>query len=502
MSIKKIFAVDFGASGGKCFAGIFENETFRMEEVHRFPHDGVSFFIPDENGNQVNRDYWDVVKLYDNIIEGLHNFKREYGDQIDSIGVDTWGADGQFITKDGDFLGKVYCYRDHRLDNMIDEVKAKVDPKTVYSITGIHFQPFNLSNQLLWFVENRKYLLDISESFLPISSIFYYYLGNVKMVDSSWASITQLMDSKTKQWSDVMFDKLGIPIEKMPKIVEPGTVVGELSDGIVNLVGLKSVPKLVATASHDTASAFASAPIDNPDESLIISSGTWSLVGKLIPEPITTQAAADAGLSNEGGIGNVRFLRNCMGTWILQELRRVWAIQDGEETGWDIIEQQVNDAPEFSAFIDPDDTIFYNPKNMEEAIFEFCKKTEQKVPETRGTTARVIYESLALKYKYVNEMISKVSNTTTKQVNIVGGGSKDRTLNQFTADCFGLPVIAGPGDGTAVGNIMSQALGIGIIDNILDAQKYIRQAFEIKEFQPCNSAKWEPAYEQFKTIIQ
>lgn len=495
--MKKIFAIDFGASGGKCFVGLFDGEDFRMEEVHRFPHDGVSFFIPDANGGQRSRDYWDIVKLYDNIIEGLHAFKREYGDEIDSIGVDTWGADGQFITKDGDLLGLVYCYRDHRLDSMIEEVKSKVDPETVYSITGIHFQPFNLSNQLLWFVENRPYLLDVAASFLPISSIFYYLLGNVKMVDSSWASITQLMDSHTKEWSELMFNELGLPIEMMPAIVEPGTVVGELSDGIVELVGLKNKPSLVATASHDTASAFASAPIDDPDESLIISSGTWSLVGKLIPEPITTAEAAAEGLSNEGGIGNVRFLRNCMGTWILQELRRAWAIEDGEETSWKVIEQLVNDAPEFFAFIDPDDPSFYNPKNMEDAILSFCSRTGQNVPEDRGTTARIVYESLALKYRNVNERISKVSRTVTKQINIVGGGSRDVTLNQFTADCSGLPVVAGPVDGTAVGNIMSQALGIGILDSILDAQKYIRQAFDIKVFQPFGTGKWDKAYERF-----
>jgi len=407
MNTKRLFAIDLGASEGKCFAGIFENGSFSMQEIHRFSHEGISFYIADKSGKVCERSHWDDVLLYREIITGLQTYRRDVSDTLDSIGIDTWGADGHFVSEDGEMLGKIYCYRDHRLDDMIEAVKARIDARRVYEITGIHFQPFNVSNQLRWFVTNRKDLLRPSCLFLPIPTVFYYYLGGVRQVDSSWASVTQLMDAKEKKWSTEILEKLEIPIEVMPEIVEPGTVVGELLDPLADLIGINRA-KLVAVASHDTASAFAAAPVENTDEALIISSGTWSLVGKLVPEPITSEEAMAANISNEGGIGNIRFLKNCMGTWLAQELRRVWRIVDGREMDWNEITRLAESASAFRVFIDPDDQRFYNPANMEVAIAEFCTKTGQPVPEDRGVYLRAVYESLALKYRMVNKQICDV----------------------------------------------------------------------------------------------
>jgi len=471
-----------------------------MEEVHRFPHEGVSFYLPDKDGDIVERAHWDDVHLYHNIVLGLAKYAREIAPTLDSVGIDTWGADGCFVNADGEMLGKIYCYRDHRLDNMAEIVKAKVGARRAYEITGIHFQPFNLSNQLHWFVTQRRDLLRPGCFYLPIPSVFYYYLGGVKKVDSSWASVTQLMDAKTGAWSEEILEKLEIPREILPEIVAPGTVVGQLHAELAEAVGLNRAA-LIAVAAHDTASAFAAAPISDPAESLIISSGTWSLVGKIVPEPVTSEEAMAANISNEGGIGNTRFLKNCMGTWILQELRRVWRSEDGSEMSWDEITSIAEAARPFSTFIDPDDAGFYNPANMQTAIEDFCRRTGQPVPGGRGELLRMCYESLALKYRHVNEQICGVSGTKTSSVNIVGGGSKDELLNRFAADALGLPVLAGPEEATAAGNFMVQAVGLGLLGSMKDAMPIIRQAFPIREYAPGDTAAWDGAYERFLKIV-
>ncbi len=499
MSVKRVFAIDLGASGGKCFAGTFADGRFTLEEIHRFAHGGSSLFVADQAGQETERSYWDDLLIYQNIVTGLQAYRRNVSDTLDAIGVDTWGADGQFISPDGDMLGKMYCYRDHRLDNMIAEVQKRIPARRIYGITGIHFQPFNVSNQLLWFMQNRRYLLRPGCCYLPVPSLFNYYLGGVKVVDSSWASVTQCMDAKTREWSPAMLKALKVPAEMLPPIVAPGTVIGRLLKPLAKSVGLNQA-KLIAVGSHDTASAFAAAPVSDPAEALIISSGTWSLVGKLIPEPITSDDAMAANISNEGGIGNIRFLKNCMGTWLVQELRRMWTVTDGREPSWDDLNLATAAAQSFTAFIDPDDKSFYNPANMEAAIVAFCKRTKQPVPQERGAFLRMVYESLALKYRYVNGQLCGVCGGATKVVNIVGGGARNVLLNQFTADALGVPVLAGPEEGTAVGNAMVQALGLKLIRSLQAAMPLIQAAFAVKTYLPQNTAAWDEAYARFRRV--
>ena len=499
MSTKRVFAVDLGASGGKCFAGVFENGGFSLQEVHRFAHEGVSFHIADRSGNLVERIHWDDTLLYQNILQGLRAYRRGVAETVDAIGIDTWGADGHFVSAEGELLGKVYTYRDHHLDRMVEEVKARMDPRRVYEITGIHFQPFNVSNQLLWFVQNRSDLLRPGCFYLPIPSLFYFYLGGVRKVDSSWASVTQLMEAKAKRWSAEILERLGIPPAVLPEIVAPGAEVGRLLAPIAEAVGLNQAP-LIAVGSHDTASAFASAPAENTAEALIISSGTWSLIGKLIPEPITTPAAFEANMSNEGGIGNVRFLRNCMGTWLVQELRRGWRDADGREMPWDELNAMTAAAPAFAAFIDPDDSGFYNPPDMEKAMLDFCARTGQPKPAGRGALLRVAYESLALKYRMVNDMICRISGRANRVAHIVGGGCRNAMLNQFAANSLGVPVFAGPEEATAVGNVMVQAVGCGILSSMAEALPLIRRTFAVREFAPQDRAAWDRAYGDFARV--
>ncbi len=499
MSEQRLFAVDLGASGGKCFAGHFGPDGFRMEEIHRFAHEGVSFHLPDRAGAVTERTYWDDTFIYQQIVKGLQAYRRNIGPHLDAIGIDTWGADGMIVSADGEQLGKVHCYRDHRLDDMIAEVRSHIDPARLYAITGIHFQPFNLSNQLLWFITRRRELLRASFRFLPIPTLFYYYLGGGMQVDSSWASITQLMDARRHRWSRPVLRALGIPLRLLPEIVEPGARIGTLQPGLAATVGLNPAA-LIAVGSHDTASAFAAAPVRDPRRALIISSGTWSLVGRLVPRPITTPAAMAVNASNEGGIGNTRFLKNCMGTWIVQELLRGWEIADGRRMEWAEVDRLAPAAPAFSACIDPDDRCFYNPANMEQAIRDYLARTGQPAPADRGTILRLVYESLALTYRRVDAELTSVCGRPTEVVHIVGGGSNNALLNQFTANALNRPVLAGPKEATAVGNLMVQAVGAGILPDIAAAQPLIRAAFPIREFHPAETAAWEAAYGRFLAV--
>ncbi|HVP20190.1 MAG TPA: rhamnulokinase family protein [Spirochaetia bacterium] len=497
----RVIATDIGASGGKCFAGVFDGNGFSLREVHRFSHEPATLYMADRTGKVEERTFWDELYIYSQIVQGLRAYRRDVSDAVDSIGIDAWGTDGALVTEDGVTLGHVYSYRDHRLDGMVDQVKARLDARRMYEITGIHFQPFNLSNQLLWLVQNRAGLLKKGVRFLPITTLFSYCLGGVTAIDSSWASVSQLMDSKKRKWSREILRALGIPPWLMPEIVAPGAPVGELRAELAASLGLNRA-RILAVGSHDTASAYAAAPIGNPANALIISSGTWSLVGKLVRKPITTEEAMAANISNEGGIGNIRLLKNCMGTWLVQELRRAWRGRDGRELDWDEMNRMTEKGAPLAAFIDPDDPGFYNPSNMEEAITAFCRRTGQEAPRDRGTMLRAVYESLALKYRMVAEQIAAVSGKPSTVVHIVGGGSRNVFLNQLAANACGVKVVAGPEEATAVGNAMVQAMGLGVIAKLSDARSMIRAAFPIREFAPRDRETWEKAYARFRTVVK
>jgi sugar (pentulose or hexulose) kinase len=497
----RVIAMDLGASGGKCFAGLFDQNGFSLKEIHRFSHEATVVHVADHTGRVEERSFWNDLLIYANLVEGLRAYRREIGDSVDALGVDAWGTDGVLVNEDGVLLGPMYCYRDHRLDGMIDQVKARVDPARLYEITGIHFQPFNVSNQLLWVMQNRAGLVRKGVRYLPAPTLFSYYLGGVTAVDSSWASVTQLMDAHSRRWSREVLRSLGIPARIMPPIVAPGTIVGDLRAGVAESVGLNAA-RIVAVGSHDTASAYAAAPVSNAAASLIISSGTWSLIGKLLRKPLTSPAAMAANMSNEGGIGNVRFLKNCMGTWLVQELRRAWRARDGREMDWDELNRLTETGTPFAALIDPDDGGFFNPSNMEEAIVAYCRRTGQEPPADRGTMLRSVYESLALKYRAVSEQIASVSGTANTVIHIVGGGSRNAFLNQLTANACGVKVIAGPEEATAVGNAMVQALALGVIRRMSDAKPLIRGAFPIREFTPRDPETWERAYRRYRSIVK
>lgn len=494
------FAVDLGASGGKCFAARVSRRSLRMEEIHRFAYEPVTFYLRARNGRRSERMHWDDTFIYANIVEGLRAYRRAFSSRLDSVGIDTWGADGIFMTPSGDMLGKMYAYRDHRLDDMTAKVKRRISAGRIYTLTGIHFQPFNVSNQVFWFIRHRGSHIERGCKFVPVPSLFYHFLGSRIAVDSTWASVTQLMDARRRRWSAEILDCLGVPRRVMPPIVAPGTLIGILHAGLADSIGLNRA-KLVAVGSHDTACAFAAAPVEDEKGALIVSSGTWSLVGRLVPEPVTTHEAMASNLSNEGGIGNIRLLKNCMGGWLAHELRRIWREKDGREMDWAEMYRLARNSKPFAALIDPDDPSFYNPPDMERAIARFCVRTGQKPPRSRGAMLRAVYESLALKYQSIAADIDAVTGCQTRVVHIVGGGSRNELLNQFTADALGVPVVAGPVEATAVGNVLVQAMGLKIVRSLRGALPVVRKAFPIRTFHPSRTDDWRNAHARFGQLV-
>ena len=494
-----IGACDLGASGGKFFAGVFEGNTFSMEEIHRFEHEPVTLFVKESN-NVVGRTYWDDLLLYQNIIEALRKFRQDFSDHLDSFGIDTWGSDGQFFTQEGDILDRVYCYRDHRLDSMVQELTSVMDSWEIYQKTGIHFWPFNISNQIYWFRKYRPEMFEKAALFLSVPGIFYYYLCGAKITEYTWASVTQLLNAETKEWCHEIFQAIDIPPSLMTPVVQPGTEVGTLFPELAEKLGLNQT-KMIAAPAHDTACAFASAPVEKEEEALIISSGTWSLVGKLIPKPLITKQSLKENFSNEGGVGNIRFLRNSMGTWLVQELRRIWKEKDGKEMSWNELTNLAEKGELFSFFIDPDDSSFYNPPDMKHAVQEYCKNTGQAVPAQRSDILSTVYASLALKYAVINESLEELCTSPTRKIHIVGGGAKNKFLNQYTANAIGACVEAGPFEATAIGNIMVQALGLGLISHLKEAIPLVRNTFHLENYQPVEQERWQKALQQFKKII-
>jgi len=500
--MKKIIgAFDLGASGSKFLVGIFDKDDFSIREIHRFSNKPVNLYLATAAKTpNIHKIYWNDLYMYDEIITGLSKLPESGINHLDSLGVDTWGADGECFTKEGEITGRVHNYRDHRLDNTREQLFKIIPKRELFQLTGIISQPFNQVNQLFWLANKRQDVLQTADCFLPITSIFYYYLCGARICEYTWASVTQLLNASEKDWSAAIFEKLNIPISIMPPVVEPGTKIGTLHRELAEDTGMNQA-KIIATAAHDTACAYAAAPVEEEENSLIISSGTWSLVGRLIPEPIINDTVFKNGFTNEGGIGNIRLLRNVMGTWLIQELRRIWSEEDNRELTWDRIVKMAQSGEKFYAFIDPDDNSFYNPDNMEQEIKKFCKKTGQKIPDRRETTLRIVYESLALKYRLTNEIIEKITGRKTEKVYIVGGGAKNSLLNQFTAEATGLSVTAGPFEATAIGNILIQAKALGIIESLKEGREQVKHSLPATHYHS-KGTSWEKEVKSFKTLMQ
>jgi len=485
-------AVDLGAESGRVLAGKLIDGKFELEELHRFPNGPVRI------GEHI---YWDVLRLWTEVKNGLAMAVQKYGSQVVSIGVDTWGVDYALLDANDELVGNPYHYRDKRTEGMFDIAFQKVPRDEIYRRTGIQFMRLNTLYQLLSMVVQKSPQLKIAKTLLMMPDLFHFWLSGEKVNEFTEATTTQFYDPIRRDWAKTMLRKLGIPTRILNcPIVAAGTILGELRQHVADEVRATHPIKVVAPASHDTASAVAATPLSD-ENAAYISSGTWSLVGMEIREPIITDKSLAYNFTNEGGVyGTFRFLRNVTGMWLVAECRRIWA-REGNEFTYEQLTQMASEAQPFKCFVDPDDPRFLAPENMLEAIRSYCRDTNQPEPETVGEFVRCCLEGLALKYRWVIERLEELTGKTVSTIHIVGGGSQNWLLNQFTADATGKPVQAGPVEATATGNALVQAIALGYLGSHAELREVVRNSFELRTFEPKQDERWQQAFEKFCQFV-
>lgn len=485
---KRVLAFDFGASSGRAIVGVFDGEKIELREVHRFSNDPVKI-----NGTF----YWDVQRLFFEIKQGILKAKEDGG--FDSIGIDTWGVDFGLIRKDGTLVENPVHYRDARNDGMVKRAEKYISREEMYNITGIQFMDFNTVFQLLSLKENRPYILEEADKLLFMPDLLSYMLSGVKSTEYSIATTSQAVDLKTHDWSDKILDSFGINKDLLTPIVPTGTVIGQLTDELCEELG---VPKanIVSVASHDTQSAITATPCEY-DDFAFISCGTWSLFGTEVKEPILNEAAKKLNVTNEGGYAySVAFLKNICGLWLIQESRRQW-MREGTTYSYAELEKAALQCKPFKCFIDPDAPEFAPMGNIPERVREYCKKTNQYVPQSVGEIMRCIYESLALKYRYTFDGIKDCTGKQYDRIHVMGGGTKDKLLLKMTAASCNTDVYGGPIEATALGNIAVQLMASGVVKDIKEVRKIIANGEKPDIYKPDNTEDWENAYSVFKNII-
>ena len=471
MANKVFLAVDLGAGSGRIMAAIYDGKTIALEEVARWASEPVKI------GNAF---HWEVNNIFANIVEGLKKAKSIYGDAIVSLGIDTWGVDYGLLDKDDKLLNLPYIYRDTRTDGMMDSVFAKISKEEIYKKTGIQFMFFNTIFQIMAEVEKGGNI-DKAESFLMMPDLLAFMLTGVKVNERTNASTTQFYNPFNKDWDYEILERIGAPTKIFKNgFAECGSVIGSLRPELQAELG---DIKVVAVASHDTASAVAATPTQ-ASVPAYINSGTWSLPGVELQTPIATDASFKENFTNEVGYNStIRFLKNVTGMWLVQKSKEVWKANNCD-MGYQQLEQEAAKVEPMRTIFDPDAPDFVMPENMPLAIAEHCRKNGLKVPETHGQIFRAIQESIANKYKYVFDTIEKLSGAKIEEINIMGGGSKDAMLNQFTANATGKVVKAGPTESTALGNAIMQMKAAGVIASVQEGRKIIADSFGIKVFEP------------------
>lgn len=482
-------AFDLGAESGRAIVGRLEGRRLSLREIRRFPNVPVSL---------AGHIHWNVPALLDEMKAAIGEVSGAFPSGLSGIGVDTWGVDFGLLARDGSLVGLPFCYRDRRNLGVMEEYFKLVPPEALYHATGIQFMPFNTLFQIYAMVRERSPQLDAASDLLFMPDLFNYLLTGRKAAEATIASTSQIMDPRSRSWNLGLFQAMGLSKAILQPIIEPGTVLGPLKDEVAAETGLAGVP-VIATAGHDTAAAVAAAPAEG-DRWAYISSGTWSLVGVEEKRPIITPEALTFNFTNEGGVaGTVRFLKNVTGLWLLQGCRKAW--EKAKPLSYEKLTRAAAEATPFKVLIDPDSPDFLNPPDMPRAIRAACRKTGQKPPSSRGSLVRSILESLALKSRLVIDRLGVLRGRPVEAVHIIGGGSRNDLLCQFTADATGLPVLAGPAEATSVGNILIQAMALGLLDTPADIRAVVRESFELRAFQPAGSSDWDQAYGRFLEIL-
>ncbi len=488
MNIPEFAACDFGAESGRVILGSLDKQKLQLKELHRFENPQV---------RAMGHYHWDILHLFRELKNGLSRAASLGHRNLSGIGVDTWGVDFGLLDDDGRLMGNPVCYRDPRTDGVMEEVFSIIPREKVYGITGIQFIQFNTIFQL--YSLRNSAMLNSAGTMLHMPALFNYMMTGEKVSEYTIASTSQLLDVSARSWSTELLDLLDLPGKIMPPLLKPGSIVGKLLPEVMDETGLGSIP-VIAPACHDTAAAVAAVPAEG-DNWAYLSSGTWSLIGVELDEPCVNEASLRNNFTNEGGVNNkIRFLRNNMGMWLLEESRRSWE-KEGIKPGYDEIIKLASEAVPFRSIVDPDDLSFMKPEDMPTAIARYCRDSGQPEPDSVGSLARCIFESLALKYRFLIDRINLIRGRNIQMLHIVGGGSRNEMLNQFTADSLGIPVTAGPVEATAAGNIIMQAIATGHLDNLAAGRKIIKDSFPVKVFAPQNSSPWQEAFGKHEKLF-
>jgi sugar (pentulose or hexulose) kinase len=483
-------AIDLGASSGRVIVSQNISGKIELAEIHRF--DNPSVELPTGL-------HWNIFGLYHEILTGLKKAIDLHGENIASVGIDTWGCDFGLLDQHGEIIGTPHQYRDPRTNGMAEKMHELMPEEEIFSHTGIKTNFYNTALHLFSMSQRKSVSLSQAADLLLVPDILAYWLTGIKRVEKTNASTTQLLDSETGDWSDEVIEGLGLPRGIFGEIVEPGTILGNLRAGLGGSLGRSNIPFVVAPC-HDTASAVAGIPLSE-EEPLWLSSGTWSIMGVERASPIRSEEALSYGFCNELGIDNtVRFLKNIGGLWIIQECKRQWDLE-GEKHSFAELAELSEQAEPFFAFVDPDEASFANPGEMPERIQKYCKESGQKVPDSIGQIMRVATDSLALKYRFVYERITKLTGRGYSRLNAGGGGIQNKALCQATANALGIEVQAGPVEATSCGNLITQMLATGEIKSFDQGRQLIRDSFEFQTYQPMDRDAWDQAYADFRKIL-
>ncbi len=486
---RKILAFDLGAESGRGILGTFDGQQIALEVIHRFPNGPV---------RTLDSLHWDVLRLHGEMLNAMRRCAVEFGG-VDCLGVDTWGVDFALLGRGDTLLGNPRHYRDPHTENIFDVAFTRVSRDEVFRQTGIQFMRFNTLFQLLALHRDRSPLLDVAVNLLFMPDLFHFFFTGVKTNELTDASTSQMYDPQARGWAYGLVKAFGLPVNILGSLVQPGTPLGPLRSAIATDTGLRSVP-VIAPASHDTAAAVAAVPASGTSWAYL-SSGTWSLMGVELPQPLVNETALKYNFTNEAGFGGTtRLLKNIMGLWLVQECRRTWE-RMGQKYSYEQLTRLAAAEPAFASLIDPDHPSFVLPANMAAAIADFCRRTRQADPVSPGATIRCALESLALRYRWVLERLEALTGRRIDTIHVVGGGCQNTLLCQFTADACNRPVHAGPIEATALGNVLVQAVGLRLLNSLVDAREVVRRSFHVQVYTPQEPQAWDEPYARFLQLL-
>jgi sugar (pentulose or hexulose) kinase len=484
---KRYIAVDLGAESGRIMLGTVSSDKLRLQEIYRFGNGPIE----EQTGLK-----WDFDKLFSQVKTGIARAIKQSNGEISGIAVDSWGVDYGLLDENGELMENPYHYRDSRTNGIMEKAFELMDKRSIYENTGLQFMQSNTIYQLLSMRMADSRIPASAKKLIFIAELVSYYLCGRTYAEYTLASTSQLMDMRSGRWSKQIFDKLGLPIDIMPEVVKPATTVGELKSELCREFGCGPI-NVIAAGSHDTASAVAAVPTSQ-QRWAYLSSGTWNLMGVENTETIINDKSFKYAFTNEGGVENtIRFLKNIMGLWLLQECKRQWQ-REGVELSYSELTAMAEKAGPFTGYLNPDYGEFFAPGDMPAKINRYLAETGQNKIDDKAQMVRLILESLAFKYRYVMEAIEDVTGRQIEALHIVGGGINNELLCRFAADATGKKVIAGPAEATASGNILAQAIACGQVKSLAAGREIVRNSFELKEYQPKDTQLWQ---EQYKLVI-